>query len=187
MIETLISSKTRIKLLLKFFLNSSTTAYLRNLESEFGESTNGIRLELKKFEEAGMLSSFKKGNKKIFQANTDHPLFNEVHNIILKYVGLDKVINVVNRLGDLEQVYLLGAFSKGLNSNIIDLVFVGEIDQTYLFNIVKKAEGMISRKIRYLVYSKENFDLEQIKSEDSNPLLLWKKDQNKTENDGSNT
>ena len=33
MIDTLISSKTRIKLLLKFFLNSNNTAYLRNLEN----------------------------------------------------------------------------------------------------------------------------------------------------------
>ena len=50
MIETLISSKTRVKLLLKFFLNSRNTAYLRNLEEEFEESTNGIRVELNKFE-----------------------------------------------------------------------------------------------------------------------------------------
>ena len=56
MIETLISSKTRIKLLLKFFLNSNTTSYLRSLESEFGESTNAIRVELNRLENAGMLS-----------------------------------------------------------------------------------------------------------------------------------
>ena len=46
MLDTLISSQTRLKLLLKFFLNSSTSSYLRDLESEFGESTNAIRLEL---------------------------------------------------------------------------------------------------------------------------------------------
>jgi predicted transcriptional regulator len=72
MIETLISSKTRIKLLLKFFLNSETTSYLRHLESEFGESTNAIRLELNKLEEAGMLNSQFEGNKKIYQANKQH-------------------------------------------------------------------------------------------------------------------
>jgi predicted transcriptional regulator len=64
MIETLISSKTRVKLLMKFFLNSSTTAYLRSLEEEFGESTNGIRLELNKFEKAGFIDSETQGNKK---------------------------------------------------------------------------------------------------------------------------
>ena len=87
MIETLISSKTRIKVLLKFFLNSTTTSYLRGLEGELGESSNSIRVELNKFEKAGLLSSFSQGNKKIFQANTKHPLYGEIHSIILKYVG----------------------------------------------------------------------------------------------------
>ena len=67
MIETLISSKTRIKLLLKFFLNSNTTAYLRSLEEEFGESTNSIRIELNRFEKAGFLASHSQANKKVFK------------------------------------------------------------------------------------------------------------------------
>ncbi|MEO8759425.1 MAG: ArsR family transcriptional regulator, partial [Bacteroidia bacterium] len=66
MIETLISSKTRMKLLMKFFINSKNTAYLRNLEEEFGESTNAIRLELNKFEKAGFIDSYSEGNKKLF-------------------------------------------------------------------------------------------------------------------------
>ena len=78
MIETLISSKTRIKLLLKFFLNSKNTAYLRNLEEEFGESTNAIRLELNKFEKAGFIASVSEGNKKLFQVNKKHALFNSI-------------------------------------------------------------------------------------------------------------
>ncbi len=114
MIETLISSKTRIKLMLKFFLNSSTTSYLRGLEGEFGDSTNAIRLELNRFEDAGMLRSYTKGNKKFFQANTEHPLFNEVHNLVMKYVGIDRIVeNVVERLGDVRSVYLVGISQEG--------------------------------------------------------------------------
>lgn len=177
MIETLISSKTRIKLLLKFFLNSNATAYLRSLESEFGESSNAIRLELNRFEEAGMLESRVEGNKKIFQANTRHPLFKEVHNILLKYVGLDRVVeDVVHRLGDVDKVFLVGDFSKGLDSNIIDLIFIGNVDKSYLLNLVDKVEGLISRKIRYLIYSEaECRNLDWSKYEPK-PLLLWSKD-----------
>lgn len=92
MLETLVSSKTRVKLLLKFFLNSKTEGYLRGLEQEFGESSNSIRLELNRFEKAGMLKSSANGNRKYFTANTTHPLFSEVHNIIRKYIGVDKII-----------------------------------------------------------------------------------------------
>ena len=114
MIEALISSKTRIKLLLKFFLNSSNKAYLRGLEEEFGESTNAIRLELNKLEKAGMVSSDVQGNKKFFTANVKHPLFFDLNSIIRKYVGIDTIIeNVIKQLGEVERVYLSGEFAKG--------------------------------------------------------------------------
>ncbi|MDZ4682090.1 MAG: ArsR family transcriptional regulator [Saprospiraceae bacterium] len=178
MIEILISSKTRIKLLMKFFLNSDATAYLRSLESEFGESSNAIRLELNRFEEAGMLVSRLDGNKKIFQANTEHPLFKEVHNILLKQIGLDQVIEkVIERLGEVNKVYVIGEFSNGLDSQVIDLVFIGNIEINYLVHLIEKVETLIKRKIRYLIYSEEEF--ENLKSwglTKPKPLLLWAKD-----------
>jgi len=92
MLDSLVTSQTRIKLLKKFFLNSSTRAHLRGLESEFGESSNAIRVELNRFEDAGLLNSFPDGNKKVYQANPKHPLFGDIHNIILKETGIDRVI-----------------------------------------------------------------------------------------------
>jgi hypothetical protein len=175
MIETLISSKTRVKLLLKFFLNSNTSSYLRSLENEFGESTNGIRLELNRFEKAGMLSSFLKGNKKFFQANKKHPLYSEMNSIIMKYIGFDKIIeDVIERLGHVEKVYVIGDFAKGLDSQIIDLLFVGEINKPFLIRLIEKVENIITRKVRYVVYHKES----EIKwtSYTEEPLLLWFKE-----------
>ncbi len=174
MIDALISSKTRIKLLLKFFLNSHATAYLRSLESEFGESSNGIRIELNRLENAGLLLSDSEGNKKIFRANTGHPLFREIHNIILKQVGLDQVIEtVIQRLGDVQRVYLVGDFSKGMDSQVIDLVFVGNFDKPYLSTLVEKAEKLVGRKIRYLLYSTEEAQILDWRQFEPEPLLLW--------------
>lgn len=174
MIEALISSKTRIKLLLKFFLNSDSTSYLRGLESEFGESTNSIRIELNRFEEAGMLKSYVEGNKKIFRANTDHPLFGEVHNILLKYIGFDKIIDeVINQLGDVRKVYVVGEFAKGLDCNIIDLVFVGQVNKEFLVKLIDKAESLISRKIRYIAYTEVEYAAASVEARQTKPLLLW--------------
>src|SRR6188474_1972225 len=105
MIETLISSKTRIKLLLKFFLNSKNTAYLRGLEEEFGEATNSIRIELNRFEKAGFLASSSSGNKKMFTVNTKHPFYKDLNSLIMKMTGLEYVVDyIVQRIGDLERV-----------------------------------------------------------------------------------
>ena len=150
MIETLISSKTRVKLLMKFFINSRTTAYLRSLEEEFGESTNGIRLELNKFEKAGFIDSYTEGNKKLFKANTKHPLFKDINSIVLKLSGLNHIIDyVVQRIGDLHKVYLVGKLANGQNTDIIDIVIVGtEINMSFLTEQIQKAEKKIDKKIR---------------------------------------
>lgn len=176
MLDTLISSKTRIKLLLKFFLNSSSRAYLRSLETEFGESTNAIRVELNRFEEAGMLKSNKEGNRKYFKANTKHPLFGEVQKIMQKYVGIDQIIlRVVNKLGNLEKVYVEGSFAKGLDAEVVDLILIGkQIDRQYLTSLINKAEEVIKKQIRYVLFEPGK-EKEYLENQSVKPLLIWGK------------
>ena len=147
------------------------------MESEFGDSSNAIRLELNRLEKADMLKSTLQGNKKIFKANTTHPLFKDIHNLIMKHVGIDQVIEtVVKRMGDLVEVYLTGTFAKGIDSQIIDLIFIGDVDTKYLIQLVEKVERLINRKIRYLIYQEseiEKLTWEQFSTE---PLLIWSKD-----------
>ena len=174
MLETLITSKTRIKLLLKFFLNANNTGYLKNLESEFEDSSNGIRIELNKFEQAGLLSSVLIGNKKIFQANTKHPLFADIHNIIMKYTGIDQIVDtVIKRLGNVKSVYLTGSLAKGLDSNIIDIIIVGDVNKAYLINLIDKAELIAAKKIRYVLYSEAEFNQHQNSILEEEHLLIW--------------
>ncbi len=173
MLDTLITSKTRIKLLLKFFLNAQTKSYLRSLEGEFGESTNAIRLELNKFEEAGMLKSDVEGNKKLYQANTQHPLFEDIHNIIRKYIGIDRVIEqIIGKVGALEKVYLIGEYAKGIDSGVIDFLLVGtQFNHSYIANMTNIAEKKIDRKLRFLFMNPQEFE-GQIPTAEAG-LLLW--------------
>lgn len=174
MLDTLITSKTRKKLLLKFFLNSASNTYLRNLEQELDESPNALRIELAKFEEAKMLTSSYDGNKKLYRANTNHPLFNDIRNIIMKTIGFDQIIdNVIAKMGDIESVYITGSFAKGIDSNIIDLVFIGNsVNNSYLVNLINKAEKMIDRRIRHLIISNDEIN-DFITPDKKDCLLLW--------------
>ena len=103
MLEALITSKTRVRLLVKFFLNPTMKAYLRELASEFEESTNSVRLELNRLKEAGLLESEAKGNLVMYNAKTTHPLFPEIKSIVSKITGIDSIIeSVIQRLGSVE-------------------------------------------------------------------------------------
>lgn len=174
MLSSLITSETRIKLLMKFFLNSNTKAHLRGLEAEFGESSNAIRIELNRFEEAGLLHSLWEGNKKFFQANETHPLYKDIHSIILKETGIDRVIEkVIHRLGNLICVYLTGDFARGKDSQVIELILVGDIDREYLTRKVVQAEEMVGRKISYVVLDPLEAEKYLLKYQPSDLLPLW--------------
>jgi len=179
MLASLVTSQTRIKLLKKFFLNSSTKAHLRGLESEFGESSNAIRVELNRFEGAGLLHSLRDGNKKIYQANSRHPLYNDIHSIILKETGIDRVIEkVIHRLGTLLCVYLTGDFARGKDSQVIELILVGAgIDREYLARKIVQAEEMVGRKVSYIVLEPDEAANHLAHFKASDLLPLWKCDE----------
>ncbi|WKK84195.2 ArsR family transcriptional regulator [Marivirga arenosa] len=143
------------------------------MEGEFGESTNAIRLELNKFEEAGMLKADIEGNKKLYQANTKHPLFEDIHNIIKKYIGIDRVIEqIIGKVGQLEKVYLIGDYAKGIDGGIIDFLLVGnKFNHEYIANMTGIAEKRIDRKIRFLFMEPTEF-VGQVPTAEAG-LLLW--------------
>lgn len=163
--------------MLRFFINPGITAYLRGLADEFEESTNSIRIELNRFEEAGMLISENKGNKKIYRANAQYPLIQDLNKILLKYIGVDTIIElVIDRLGKLEKMYLTGDYAKGKDTGIIDLVFVGDIDREYLINMIGKGEKLIDRKLRFLIYDSSEWEKMQARLAESDKFfLLWEK------------
>jgi predicted nucleotidyltransferase len=181
MINALITSETRVKLLRKFFLNSSTRAHLRGLETELRESSNAIRIELNRFEEAGLLHSLRDGNKKVYQANQNHPLFAEIHSIIIKEAGIDRVIEkVIHRIGNLICVYLTGDFARGKDSPVIDLILVGEnIDREYLARKVVQAEELVGRKVSYVVLRPEEADNHLLRVKPADLLPLWNSEETK--------
>lgn len=174
MIGSLITSQTRIKLLRKFFLNSNTSAHLRGLESEFGESTNAIRVELNRLEDAGLLNSYRNGNKKLYHANRSHPLFSEIHNIIIKEAGIDKIIEAIKKLGKEISIYLTGEFAHGMDSQVIDIILIGnDINNAYLSRKIIQAEKIIGRKINCVIINADNAETELKRYKPAELFLAW--------------
>lgn len=165
-------------MLLKFFLNSHSSAYLRELAKEFGESTNSIRHELNNLSSAGYLVAREEGRSIYYSANTKHPLYPEIKNLVHKYLGIDKLLDtvihkVLARLGTLHLTFITGDYAKGRDSGIIDLVLVGDIDQAYLQTCVSKAEKLINRKVRTLVLSQQEYEGKRKTLNPDKALVLW--------------
>ena len=181
MLDSLITSKTRVKLLLKFFFNPDIQAYLRGLAEEFNESTNSVRVELNRLSEAGLLESKSVGRTKLYRANKKHPLFPELNSVVKKYLGIDQVVDeILDKLGDIGFAFITGDYAQGKDSGIIDLVIIGVVnDNEYLQYLIKKVEEGIKRKVRVLVLNNKEFEGLKDKLKIEKSLLIWNKDKRK--------
>lgn len=171
----LITSKTRIRILMRLFLNPDRHAYLRELADEFNMSSGLLSEELKQLKKSGFLESEKIGRQVHYRANQQHPLFSELNSMVRKALGMDRILDsIVERLGDLEAAYLIDDYAEGKDTGLIDLILVGNIDQTNLTDLVSKTEKYIGRKIRTLTLSREEFVAMGKVFGDRPMLLLWK-------------
>ena len=174
MLDSLVTSKTRIKLLLKFFINPETRAYLRELSKEFGESTNAVRLELNRLTKANLLISNNRGRTIMYNANTEHSFFQDIQNIALKYVGIDRIIeNMVQSLGDVQSAYIIGDYARGKDSGIIDLILIGKINKVRLQQLITKTEKLINRKIRSMSLTEKEFMILDKTLDIEHAFLIW--------------
>jgi len=170
----LIASKTRVKLLIRFFFNPKTQSYLRELAKEFNVSTNSVREELNQLTKTNLLKSQKNGRQVFYTANQEHPLFPELKSMVSKVIGIDQVVDgIVNRLGDLEKAYLIDDYAEGKDTGIIDLLLVGNINQYHLNDLSRKTERYIKRKIRSLVLTRDEYNDLRPKLENRARLMIW--------------
>ena len=153
MLDSLITSKTRLRLLIKFFLNIANEGYLNGLANEFGESTNSIRKELNNLTSAGYLEKQFVNNKIIYKANSSHPLFKTIHKIVKKHLGIEDILEtVLKRIGDVKKIMILGDYAEGIDSGHIEILIVGlKVNEDYLQEIKSKIEKKINRKVSFFV------------------------------------
>jgi hypothetical protein len=170
----LITSKMRIRILMRLFLNPDRNAFLRELTDEFEASPSHIKDELDQMLKVGLLTSKKNGRQVLFSANQRHPVFGELHSMVKKALGMDKILeSIISRLGNLEKAMLIDDYAEGKDTGIIDLVLIGNIDRNNLLDLVHKTEKYIDRKIRTLSLTDQEF-MKLATSINNRPnFILW--------------
>jgi hypothetical protein len=156
MLDELITSKTRLRLLIKFFISQANRGYLNGLASEMGESTNAIRKELNHLQSAGYLEKIKINNKIEYRANINHPLFDVLRKVVMKHLGLEDIVeNVLEKMGNIDQIILVGDYAQGIDSGLIEIFLIGQdLNMGYITNLEEKIENLIGRNVSFYLGSK---------------------------------
>lgn len=153
MLDKLITSKTRLRLLLRFFVAATDKGYLNGLAQEFEESTNAIRKELNHLASVGYLTKNKQNNKTQYLANTKYPLFSFLQKIVHQHLGLEFIAEkVIERMGDVQTISLVCDYAKGMDKDTIEVVICGrQLNHDYLIGLSKKIEDQIDRSLNISV------------------------------------
>lgn len=158
MLEVLISSETRVKLLTLFLLNPDKEYYIRQIERLVGKNYALVRKELANLESFGLLTSEKKGNQIYYSVDRNFFLYPELQRLVLKTEGVAQALREgLDEIGDVECIFIYGSFASGTAGakSDIDLFIVGDVDESRLIPLINESERTLRREINYTLVTRE--------------------------------
>jgi len=150
MLEAIISSKTKRKLLTILLTNPKRRFYVRELCRDVKENINSVRCELKKLSSIGLVSSEREANLLYYKINTRCSVYKELKNLIYKTEAFGPYLKEIANFPDdicVAFVYGSTAYDQEWEKSDIDLFVVGDIDGEKLHRYVFKLEEEIGREI----------------------------------------
>lgn len=148
-LSQLLSSRVRSCIFRLLFGLVDQELHLRELARQSGLAEAGFRQEMRKLLRTELVIERRSGNRVYYRANRSHPLFSEIHGLVLKTVGLVEVL--AGRLGgaDIQVAFVFGsvAQSKETAQSDVDLMVIGAVGLRGLTNLLVGASEEIGREI----------------------------------------
>jgi len=162
MLESLLGSKLRAKVLGWLFTHPDERYFVRQLTTLVEEDSTNVSRELARLEKTGILVKNTEGKQKYYQANRQSPIFNELHGLILKTVGVADIIKkaLEPRMADIKLAFIFGSVAKRAENRFsdIDLLVVGDITFGEVVDLISTAEGALNRELNPVVYTLSEFN-----------------------------
>lgn len=164
MIDQLFGSKTRVKLLNMFYANPNRSFYVREITRKIDEQINSVRRELANLLNIGIITSETTNNKLYYEVNQDY----EYHKPLTTIFGGSHTSETqdeakettqadpLKALGNVELALLTGQFTRDDRTGI-DLLIVGNVNQTQVNKYISNLEKQEGKEIRYTVMTLDDF------------------------------
>lgn len=161
MLNDLLISKVRVKILELFLGNPEASYHVRDIVRRVSEEINAVRRELARLEKVGLLNSEWRANRRFYSVKKDFIFYPELLSIINKSVGLGgALIKNKAKLGKVKYAMLSGSFVRGkpYNQNEVDLFIIGTIVLPELGSLVREEEARRDREINFTPMTEEEFN-----------------------------
>jgi predicted nucleotidyltransferase len=155
----ILSSKIRAEIFRLLFGTNDKALHMRDIERRSGFAIGTIQGELKKLSNLDLVLKEVDGNRTYYRANKNHPLYNDIHNLVLKTIGLVDVLRNALETQKIKLAFVFGSFAKGEESadSDIDLMVIGNLGLRDITRLLSDTQGKILREINPHVYSLDEF------------------------------
>lgn len=173
MLESIIPSKARRKILELFFHHPDEHYYLRKIVRDVDEEVNAVKRELDILSKEKLLNKERRLNKIFYTLNKNYLFYDEFLRIFTKIGLLPSLIyKNIGKIGKVKFIALSTKYAKKLaiKDEEIYLLFIGTIVVPEVVNIVSEAEKLFGREINYTVMAEEEFNFRK----KNNDPFIWR-------------
>ncbi|MBI4698282.1 MAG: winged helix-turn-helix transcriptional regulator [Nitrospirae bacterium] len=155
MLEKLFTSGIRADIMSLLFNSPEEKFYVREVSRLVGKNPSGVKKELDKLEQMGLVTSEKEGNLKYFRANKDSSLFPELKGLIAKSLGIHGALKSVLKAAEAKAAFIHGQFTEDPNAPLLELFIVS--DSNHIKTKLEDVEKRFGREIRYQVLGQSEY------------------------------
>lgn len=157
MLEQILSSVARTKILKFFCVHAQEKFFVRELSRGLNLQLNSIRRELANLEKFGFLKSEEENGKKYYYTNLDFPLFTEIKNLIFKSLVLEEmsIAGKMSQVTGLKLLVFTGILTGSLAAT--DVLIVGNVNKTKFDSYLKKIADGLPEDLRYTFLSVKDY------------------------------
>jgi predicted nucleotidyltransferase len=145
-------SRVQLRVLALLFGQPDRTFHASELIRLARSGTGAVQRELQKLANAQIIAVTTSGNRKLYRAHRQSPIFQELHGLIVKTAGLLEPLRraLNSRRSEIYVAFVFGSVAKGVDTaaSDIDLMIIGQdLSYTQLYAALQKAEQTLLRPI----------------------------------------
>ena len=158
-LQKILSSRVRSEIFRLLFGLSDRQLHIREMERRTGLSVATVRQELQKLSRMQLVEAQRSGNRLYYRANTSHPLYTDIRNIVLKTSGMVDILRDALDKEDVKIAFVFGSVvsnQEGATSDV-DLMVIGDVGLRKLSGWLSGVSEQIAREINPHVLNRAEF------------------------------
>lgn len=155
----LLSSRVKAEVFRLLFGIDACELHGREIARRAGLNDATVRQELRRLTGLGLLTCRRDGNRALTRANTGHPLYPDIRNLVLKTSGLADVLREAMDSPDIRVAFVFGSVAAGSENSgsDVDLMVIGNLTLRKLTALLSGVPSRLGREINANVFSPREF------------------------------